>query len=79
MDRKRYRCLDLGRAHGDTLLMELLPYTSPGKKLWLYERFGHYATRTAYEAAMMPSRQQLIRAVLAEAPRELVICYEKAD
>jgi GNAT superfamily N-acetyltransferase len=75
--RRRYRALNLGRAHGDTLLTELLPYPHPKASDWLYERFGRHRTREAYLAALLPARKRLLRAVLAEAPRELVVCYGK--
>jgi hypothetical protein len=77
-DRRRYRALRLGRSTGDSLLTELLPYPHPKASDWLYQRFGRYETRAAYERAMMPERSRLLRRVLAEAPRELVVCYGKA-
>jgi len=76
-DRRRYRALNLGREHGDTLLTELLPYPHPKASDWLYERFGRHLTREAYVAAMLPARKRLLRDVLAESPRELVVCYGK--
>jgi len=76
-DRRRYQALRLGRSDGETLLTELLPYPSPGVNDWLYERFARYNTRETYTAEMMPLRLNLIRGVLAEAPRELVVCYGK--
>ncbi len=77
-DRRRYQALRLGRSDGETLLTELLPYPSPGVNDWLYERYGRYSTRETYTAAMLPLRLKLIGKVLAEAPRELVVCYGKA-
>ncbi|MBD5657186.1 MAG: hypothetical protein IAI50_18700 [Candidatus Eremiobacteraeota bacterium] len=77
-DRRRYQALRLGRGDGDTLLTELLPYPSPGVKDWLYARFGHYATREVYMADVLPRRLEMLGAVLAAEPRELVVCYGKA-
>lgn len=76
-DRRRYRALRLGRSDGDTLLAELLPYPHPKASDWLYERFGKYRTREAYIDALLPRRSRLLRDVLAEAPREVVVCYGK--
>lgn len=76
-DRRRYRALRLGRTDGETLLTELLPYPHPKSSDWLYARFGRYATREMYEKAILPKRMQLLRAVLAEAKRDLVVCYGK--
>jgi hypothetical protein len=76
-DRRRYQTLRLGRSDGETLLTEFLPYPSPGVRDWLYERYGRYNTRETYIAEMLPLRLNLLRSVLAEAPRELVVCYGK--
>jgi len=77
-DRRRYRALRLGRHDGDALLAELLPYPHPKSSDWLYARFGRYATRADYENAMLPARKTLLRAVIAEHQREIVVCYGKA-
>jgi hypothetical protein len=77
-DRRRYRALHLGRAHGDTLLTELLPYPHPKASDWLYKRFGKFRTREDYVREMLPSRIELLRGVLAESNRQLVVCYGKA-
>jgi hypothetical protein len=76
-DRRRYRAQRLGRSDGDALLTELLPYPHPKTEDWLYARFGRYATRDAYEAAIVPVRQRLLIAVLTEAARDLIVCYGK--
>lgn len=76
-DRRRYRSLRLGRADGDALLTELLPYPHPKASHWLYARFGRFATREAYEAAMLFKRRRLLRHALADAPHELIVCYGK--
>ncbi len=78
-DRRRYRGLHLGRSDGDTLLMELLPYPHPAVSDWLYEPFGRYATRADYEADLLPKRKRLLRGVLAESPRELIVCFGKGQ
>ncbi len=75
--RNEYQALRLGRSNGDTLLMELLPYPHKKNTRWLYARFGRYPTREAYERAMVPKRKELIRNALAQAKREIVVCYGK--
>jgi hypothetical protein len=75
--RRTYRALRLGRANGGTLLTELLPYPHPKRSDWLYGRFGRYQTREAYSEALLPARVDLLRCVLDEAHRELVVCYGK--
>jgi hypothetical protein len=75
--RRTYRALRLGRANGETLLTELLPYPHPKRSDWLYGRFGRYQTREAYSEALLPARVDLLRCVLDEAHRELVVCYGK--
>jgi hypothetical protein len=78
-DRRRYRALDLGRSHGDSLLTELLPYPHPKRSDWLYERFGRYKTRDDYTRDMLPRRRTLLRSVIASAQRDLIVCYGKGN
>jgi hypothetical protein len=77
-ERRRYRALRLGRSDGDTLLTELLPYPHPKTRHWLYARFGKFSTRKDYERALLPARKSLLRRILGEHERELVVCYGKA-
>jgi hypothetical protein len=77
-DRHSYRACRLGRCDGDTLLTELLPYPHPKASDWLYARFGRYATRAAYMAAMLPERVRLLQSILGGSKRELIVCYGKA-
>lgn len=76
-DRRRYRALRLGRSDGDSLLTELLPYPHPKTSDWLYARFERYPSRDAYMHAMLPMRLQLLRGMLVEGRRELIVCYGK--
>jgi hypothetical protein len=78
-DRRRYRALELGRSHGDTLLTELLPYPHPKRSDWLYKRFGKYDTRADYTREMLSRRRTLLRSVIAAAPRQLIVCYGKVN
>jgi hypothetical protein len=77
-DRRRYGALQLGRSAGDSLLAELLPYPHTKSSEWLYERFGRHLTREDYTSKLLPDRKRLLRSVLAEAQRELIVCYGKA-
>jgi hypothetical protein len=78
-ERKQYQALRLGRSNGDTLLVELLPVSAQEKGDWLYEKFGRYSTRPKYEEAMLPKRKEMLRRVLGQSHRELVLCYGKED
>jgi len=77
-DRRHYRTLRLGRSDGETLLTELLPYPHTRTSEWLYGRFSRYPTRALYESDVLPKRKELLRDVLAESPRKLIVCYGKA-
>jgi hypothetical protein len=76
-DRRRYRALHLGRTHGDSLLVELLPYPHPKSHDWLYAGFGKYLTREAYEMDQIPRRITLLRDALGEHEHHLIVCYGK--
>lgn len=78
-DRRQYRALKLGRSGGDALLAELMPYPHPKASGWLYQGFGRYRTWEDYMAAMSPERMQLLRDVLAEVPREIIVCDGKTQ
>ena len=78
-ERRQYRALRLGRADGDTLLAELLPYPHPKSSDWLYERFGKFHTRAEYATKMLPERIRMLREVISESRRELVVCYGKTN
>jgi hypothetical protein len=79
VDRRRYRALNLGRSHGDSLLTELPPYPHPKRTDWLYKRFERYETREDYELEMLPRRKTLLRSAIAFASRELIVCYGKGN
>jgi hypothetical protein len=82
VDRKHYQAHRLGRSDGDTLLTELLPYPHKKSSTWRYSPpLGRYPTREHYHyrSTMLPMRRDLIRRLLAEARRELVVCYGKTE
>jgi hypothetical protein len=75
--RNRYQAMKLGRKNGDTLLCELLPYPSRNASAWTYsERFD---SREAYRQAMLPRRTLLLKGVISEAKRSVIVCYGKSD
>src|ERR1700722_20191915 len=76
--RVRYQADRLGRRDGDTLLTELLPYPHSDTGQWLYERFGRFATREAYNSEMLPRRVALLRRVLSGGAAELIVAYGKS-
>jgi hypothetical protein len=75
--RNRYQATELGRADGETLLCELLPYPSSSTSAWLYA--ARFDTREAYCEAMLPRRIAMLKNALDEAPREMIVCYGKSD
>ncbi len=76
--RNAYQATELGRCHGDSLLTELLPYPHPNEGDWRYDDYGRYANREAYERTLLPRRIELLRTVLREGRRDLVVCYGKS-
>ena len=80
-DRNRYQAYRLGRSDGDTLLCELLPYphkrSADPRKKWEYAQFGRHPTYESYRASVLPTRRECLRRLIAEAHRDLIICYGK--
>ncbi len=77
--RRLYQAEELGRSSGETLLTELLPYPHTRANEWSYAEFGRFGDRKTYKAAMLGRRKDLLRSVLWESSRELIVCYGKAD
>lgn len=77
--RLRYQALDLGRADGDTLLVELLPYPKRTADDWPDIYRTRHPTRAVYERAMLPKRIDILSRALRQHSRELIICYGKAN
>lgn len=78
-DRTRYQAQRLGRSDGDTLLVELLPYPHSRSSEWyeIYEQ--RYRSRDQYVTQMSKIRRELLRPILFEADRALVVCYGKEN
>ena len=75
--RANYQANHLGRPTGDTLVAELLPYPNRRADHWHEVFHKRFPTRKAYEAVMFPKRIELLRGVLREAPRQIVVAYGK--
>ncbi|HVA19791.1 MAG TPA: hypothetical protein VMU55_06440 [Solirubrobacteraceae bacterium] len=73
--RLRYQADRLGRAGGETLLAELLPYPNPNTADWLYASCTKYKTREVYDEQMVPRRTRLLREVLSQGCFEIVVAY----
>jgi hypothetical protein len=74
--RNQYQANHLGRADGNSLLMELLPYPHASARNWWYEDLHpEWATRFEYETAMLPLRIPMLGQQLAGHPRTLIVCY----
>jgi len=46
-------------------------------KHWLYKQFGCYPTREVYEKALLLCRREMLKNILSEADRDLIVCYGK--
>jgi hypothetical protein len=73
--RREYQNQSLGKFHGDSLVMELMPYPAPNVKDWPYAERD--ACREAYLKRLRPIRTKLLKEVIALAEREFIICYGK--
>lgn len=70
---KEYVRFKLGRKDNETFLTELMPLPSPSLAHWPYESV--YPTRRQYEAEVLPQRQQLLRALIAEHKPRYLFAY----
>ncbi len=75
--RNLYQAMKLGRANGETLLCELLPYPSRSASTWTYS--ARFNSREAYRDVMLPRRIRLLQDAIREAKREAIVCYGKSD
>ena len=72
-ERTLYRSRQLGRADGDSLLVELLPYPNQREGDWPYG--DRFATRAEYVDKLLPKRVELISRELARYSRAAIVCY----
>lgn len=73
--RSQYQAGRLGRKDSETLLAELFPFPQPRAKAWEGIPPDRYASRSDYEAKLLPRRIDVLQDALASAKRELVVCY----
>ncbi|WP_157961330.1 hypothetical protein [Microvirga flavescens] len=75
--RNEYQAKKLGIANGDTLLTELLPYPHNKATDWLYSPYGRYSNRDEYLKGMLPKRIAMLRDLIQQFRREIIVCYGK--
>ncbi len=73
----RYQAERLGLATEHALLTELFPIPQEDGSGWGGPYAATWPTRRAYEAEVWPTRRELLSNLLAEAKRDLVVCYTK--
>lgn len=76
LERKTYQRKMLGRAGGETLLAELLPYPNVKTTHWAYP--SRFPSREKYVETVLESRIGLLAKILAGSKRELIVCYGKS-
>jgi hypothetical protein len=75
---KVYQRDSLGRAAGETCLLELLPLPSPNTGAWYYRDWfdlSYLASRRLYKKTCLPMRLEGIRRMIAQHRPNMVICY----
>lgn len=77
-DIRQYQRDFLGRATGETCLLELLPLPSPSTRHWLYaehSQLTYLADRDAYRAAFLEQRSTHLRERIRQYRPEVVVFY----
>jgi hypothetical protein len=77
-ERNTYQARRLGRSDGDRLSAELLPYPNTRSSRWSEIYKQRFPNRHQYRSQMSKMRIALLRQVLSETDRPLVVCYGKA-
>jgi len=75
---KNYQRDCLGRANGETCLVELLPLPSPNTGTWHYPQWSKLAylqSRELYGKAVLPGRIESLRKLMAKYRPPAVVCY----
>jgi hypothetical protein len=76
---RNYQADWLGRSHGRTLLVELMPIPKPSLMAWGYQQLiPQFATREHYYRVVKPRRINYLRRLLREHSPSVVICYGKS-
>ncbi len=76
-ERAKYQANELGSSHGQSLLMELLPYPHVSTKDWSYKKFKRFDSRKDYESALLSERISRLAKQLAAYQRKVIVCYGK--
>ncbi len=77
-ERRAYQAEHLGRSHGNSLLLELLPLPKPNVKSWDYSlSFPEYVDVAAYRNAIVPQRIALISILVAKHKPRIIVAYGK--
>lgn len=75
---REYQSAKLGRANGDTLLIELMPIPKPRVSNWEYEKLlPQYASRDDYYQSVLPQRTRLLKKLITNHHPQTVIGYGK--
>lgn len=79
-DRRTYQGDHLGRVHGDSLILELLPIPKPRTSSWDYPlTFPEYPNVEAYRQEQIPARIALLSHLALDHRPRVIVAYGKAN
>lgn len=77
-DRRTYQAEHLGRTHGSSFLLELLPIPKPNISAWDYPlTFPGYPEVATYRRELIPRRIELISQLVVEYQPKVIVAYGK--
>jgi hypothetical protein len=75
---RNYQADQLGRIHGNSLLLELMPIPKPSIDSWGYENFiPQFASSAEYYKVVKPRRIKHLQRLIRENTPKTIICYGK--
>ena len=75
---RNYQADHLGRRHGNSLLLELMPIPKPRIDSWGYENLiPQFASSTEYYKAVKPRRIKYLQRLIRERSPKAIICHGK--
>lgn len=75
---RRFQAEELGRAHSNTFLLELMPLPKPSIEAWGYSGFlPQLGSKDDYYQQILPKRIQLLKTLISEHSPDVVIGYGK--
>ena len=75
---RNYQADQLGRLHGNSLLLELMPIPKPSIDSWGYENFiPQFASSAEYYKVIKPRRIKHLQRLMREHTPKAIICYGK--